>query len=129
MRMTCHIELTEVEFPNEVVGGSKSRKNHKGGPCCYKSSDLGYKSIAAIRIDVVVLLFLMGREREMGRESNNNSNMALPCGFVMTKSVWSYNLESEFELIRFVIALYHFISMDTKFLRVVFQSHPTFGQP
>jgi len=55
-------------------------------------------------IDVVVLLFLkerereIGREREMKRESNNN--MTLSYGYVMTRSVWSYNLESDFELIR-----------------------------
>jgi len=52
--------------------------------------------------------------------------MTLPCGSVMTRSVWSYNLKSEFELIRFVIALYAFIFMDMEFLGVVFQSHPTF---
>ncbi|XP_068466607.1 probable CCR4-associated factor 1 homolog 11 [Phaseolus vulgaris] len=84
-------------------------------------------------IDVVVLLFLkerkrdIEREREMKRDSNNN--MTLPCVSVMTRSVWSYNLESEFELIRSVIALYPFISMDMEFPGVVFQSHPAFRQP
>ncbi|ESW30903.1 hypothetical protein PHAVU_002G191800 [Phaseolus vulgaris] len=55
--------------------------------------------------------------------------MTLPPGSVMTRSVWSYNLESEFELIRSIISLYHFISMDTEFPGVVFQSHPVFRQP
>ncbi|KAK7364632.1 hypothetical protein VNO80_13372 [Phaseolus coccineus] len=55
--------------------------------------------------------------------------MALPCSSVITRSVWSYNLESEFELIRSVIALYPIISIDTEFPGVVFQSHPAFRQP
>ncbi|XP_068466635.1 probable CCR4-associated factor 1 homolog 9 [Phaseolus vulgaris] len=55
--------------------------------------------------------------------------MTLPCDSVITRSVWSYNLESEFELIRSVIALYSFISMDTEFPGVVFQSHLAFRQP
>ncbi|XP_068466631.1 probable CCR4-associated factor 1 homolog 11 [Phaseolus vulgaris] len=63
----------------------------------------------------------------MERESNNN--MTLPPGSVMTRSVWSYNLESEFELIRSIISLYPFISMDTEFPGVIFQSHPAFRQP
>jgi len=82
---------------------------------------------------VVVLLFLKKREREIGREREmereNNNNMTLPCTSVMTRSVWSYNLESEFELIRSVIALHLFISMDTEFPGVVFQSYPAFRQP
>ncbi|XP_068503784.1 probable CCR4-associated factor 1 homolog 9 [Phaseolus vulgaris] len=55
--------------------------------------------------------------------------MAFPCGSVITRSVWSYNLELEFELIRSIIALYPFISMDTEFPGVIFQSHPGFRQP
>ncbi|KAK7368634.1 hypothetical protein VNO80_10662 [Phaseolus coccineus] len=62
-------------------------------------------------------------------ERENNNNLTLPCSSVMTRSVWSYNLKSEFELIRFVTALYPFISMDTEFPSVVFQSHPAFRQP
>ncbi|ESW30904.1 hypothetical protein PHAVU_002G191900 [Phaseolus vulgaris] len=61
--------------------------------------------------------------------------MTLPCGSVMTRSVPSYNLESEFELIYFIIVLYPFISMDTEFPDVVFhltisddhENLPTFG--
>jgi len=53
----------------------------------------------------------------------------MSCDAVMTRSVWSYNLEAEFELIRRVIELFPFISMDTKFPGVIFQSHPTLWQP
>jgi len=55
--------------------------------------------------------------------------MVLPCGSIMTRSVWSYNLESEFELIRSIIASYSFISMDTEFSGIIFQSHPSFRKP
>jgi len=55
--------------------------------------------------------------------------MTLPCGSVMTKSMSSYNLESEFELIYSVIAFYHFISMNTEFSNVVFQLHLVFRTP
>jgi len=90
-------------------------------------------------IDVVVLLFLKERERETGRERyigkeremerESNNNMTLPYSSVMTRSVWSYNLESEFEMIHSVIALYPFILMDTEFPGAVFQSHSAFRQP
>ncbi|WVZ06405.1 hypothetical protein V8G54_019751 [Vigna mungo] len=55
--------------------------------------------------------------------------MHMSCGVVMTRSVWSYNLEAEFELIRRVIRFFPFISMDTEFPGVVFQLDPTFRQP
>ena len=48
---------------------------------------------------------------------------------LMTRSVWSYNLESEFELIRSIIASYSFISMDREFPGIIFQSHPSFQNP
>ena len=98
--------------------------------------DLVYKSSIVRRISVVLLLFLMGRETEIGIE---RSSMALPCSsmmtrcppcsFVMTKSMWYYNLESEFKLICSVIVLYSFISMVTEFPSIVFKSHLTFRQP
>jgi len=47
---------------------------------------------------------------------------------VMTRSVWSYNLETEFELIRRVIEFFPFISMGTEFPGVIFQSDPTLRQ-
>ncbi|QCE12376.1 CCR4-NOT transcription complex subunit 7/8 [Vigna unguiculata] len=55
--------------------------------------------------------------------------MTMSCDAVMTRSVWSYNLESEFKLIRRVIGFFPFISMDTEFPGVIFQSHPTLRQP
>jgi len=55
--------------------------------------------------------------------------MALASGSVMTRSVWSYNVESEFELIRSIIASYSFISMDTEFPGIIFQSQLAFRQP
>ncbi|QCE11930.1 CCR4-NOT transcription complex subunit 7/8 [Vigna unguiculata] len=55
--------------------------------------------------------------------------MTMSCDAVMTRSVWSYNLEAEFELIRRVIGLFPFISMDIEFPGVIFQSHPTLRQP
>jgi len=55
--------------------------------------------------------------------------MTFPCGSVMTRLVWSYNLESEFELICSIIASYSFISMDTEFPGIIFQSHPSFRKP
>jgi len=76
-------------------------------------------------------LLFKGIEREIERETNirRESNMALPCSFGMTRLVSSYNLESEFELIHSIFVLYPFIEVDTKFIGVVFQSHPTFRQP
>ncbi|XP_017416427.1 probable CCR4-associated factor 1 homolog 9 [Vigna angularis] len=55
--------------------------------------------------------------------------MAMSYGAVMTRSVWSCNLEAEFELIRRVIKFFPFISMDTEFPGVIFQLDPAFRQP
>ncbi|KAG2404852.1 CCR4-associated factor 1-like protein [Vigna angularis] len=48
---------------------------------------------------------------------------------VMTRSVWSYNLETEFELIHKMIRFFSFISMDTEFPGVIFQSDSILRQP
>ncbi|WVZ15296.1 hypothetical protein V8G54_012862 [Vigna mungo] len=55
--------------------------------------------------------------------------MDMSCGVVMTRSVWSYNLEAEFELIRKMIRFFPFIFMDTEFPGVIFQLDPKFRQP
>ncbi|KOM36859.1 hypothetical protein LR48_Vigan03g024000 [Vigna angularis] len=55
--------------------------------------------------------------------------MVMSCGVVMTRSVWAYNLEAEFELIRRMIRFFPVISMDTEFPGVIFQLDPTFRQP
>jgi len=80
-------------------------------------------------INQLELWFKVVRRHWSRHHRTTREGMTLPCGSVMTRSVWSYNLKSEFEFIRFVIALYSFIFMDMEFLGVVFQSHPTFWQP
>ena len=55
--------------------------------------------------------------------------MAVPRGSTVTRPVWAFNLEAEFQLIRWAIASYPLISMDTEFPGVVFKSNLDFRQP
>ncbi|KAK7345270.1 hypothetical protein VNO77_15868 [Canavalia gladiata] len=55
--------------------------------------------------------------------------MPLPHPYIITRSVWSSNLESEFELIRSVMDSHHLISMDTEFPGIVVRSEPGYRRP
>ena len=69
-----------------------------------------------------ILLFLK-------RDIERDNKMVVPDGVVMTRSVWACNLEVEFELIHKMIGFFPFISMDTKFPGIIFQSNPGLHQP
>ncbi|RDX79998.1 putative CCR4-associated factor 1-like 11, partial [Mucuna pruriens] len=49
-----------------------------------------------------------------------------PHSSIVTRSVWSWNLEAEFELIRSVITSFPLISMDSEFPGVIVPNNPAF---